>query len=181
MSSTTVLGVTPNVRPVTLAEYRNGHGWSPSIWMRLAAHLYGFDGYLFGHEGDRILDRLWQQIEELEEWQQAPLVLTFDTGVIPFQAFEWAADQLEEFERRLPAPEGHVNHVPPVAELFRTCPEVPLIGIWGTSVSENPFDPWDYENDQPGSGIPLWGVYGEPGGMYVLELHRHLLPPPEPT
>jgi hypothetical protein len=115
------------------------------------------------------LRRLCASIESLPEWQQAALVLTFDTGVIPFPSFGWAAQQMEEFDRRLPSREGHVNHVPAMAELLRTCPEVPLFGVWGTSVTDNLFDPWDDESDAPGSGIPF-------SGMYVLERHRRLLP-----
>jgi hypothetical protein len=165
MSYSEVLGVVPNQRPVVLATLRNAHGWAPSIWDRLLAH--------HGHEtlwinNDAGLNALWQQIETLPEWQQAPLVLTFDTGVIPFQAYEWAAQQLDEFERRLPSNPDHVNHVPTVADLLRTNPEAPLIGVYGTSVSENPFDPWDEEKDDSGSGIPL-------SEMYVLERHRPIV------
>lgn len=76
---------------------------------------------------------------------------------------------MEEFERRLPAPAAHVNHVPAVIELLRAGPEVPFFGMWGTSVSENPFDPWDDDADDHGSGIPL-------EEMYVLERHRGFLP-----
>lgn len=178
MSYTTILAVSPNRRPAALLELRNSFGWLPSIWSRLAKHLYGFDGNLLHGPGERVLDRLWQEIEEQPEWAQAANVLTFDTGVIPYQAFAWAADQLEEFDRRLPAPEGHANHVPAVAALFRSEPEAPLIGVWGTSASENPFDPWDEAADNHGSGIPL---YPRPDGpfMYVLERHRHLFPPRE--
>lgn len=175
MSCTTALAVIPDRRPVELAEYRNGHGWSPSIWSRLLVH-HGAQGHWVFADAD--LARLCQSIEDLPEWQQAPLVLTFDTGVIPFQAFEWAADQLDEFDRRLPAPAGHVNHVPAVAKLLRSGIEAPLFGVWGTNVSPNPFDPWDDGAVAPGSGIPLWGPIGEPAGMYVLERHRHLLPQP---
>ncbi|HEV2928877.1 MAG TPA: hypothetical protein VGW74_09300 [Propionibacteriaceae bacterium] len=163
-----------NRRPVALAEFRNAHGWSPSIWHRLLANR-GFKGYIF--DGGPYLDRLWQSIEELPEWQQAPLVLTFDTGVVPHQAFEWAADNLDEFDARLPADDGHVNHVPAMAELLRSGVEAPLFGVWGTSVTENPFDPWDEEADDYGSGIYLWPGDGDTQ-MYVLERHRHLLPPP---
>lgn len=163
MSSTTVLAITPDRRPTELVELRNSHGWAPSIWRRLLAHHGWDDGYMFDNPN---LDRLWQSIETLPEWQQAPLVLTFDTGVIPFQGFAWAAEMLDEFSRRLPSNEGAVDHVPAVAELFRSAPEVPLIGVYGTSVSENPFDPWNDEADAPGSGIPL-------REMYVLERHRH--------
>lgn len=162
MSHSTALGIIPNRRPVELAEYRNGHGWSPSIWQRLWKHHGHTEHWINNEKG---LDKLWQSIEELPEWQQAPLVLTFDTGVIPHTAFLWAAEMLDEFERRLPANPKHVNHVPAVAALLRTTPEVPLFGMC-TSVSENPFDPWDYEADEPGSGIPL-------SAMYFLTQHRN--------
>lgn len=162
MSSTTVLAVTPGQRPEDLAEWRNSHGWAPSIWSRLVG------GGTFWVHNDAALDMLCQQIEELPEWQQAPLVLTFDVGVIPVQAFGWAAEMLEEFEARLPAPDGHANHVPAMIELLRSRPECPLLGVWGTSVTENPFDPWDYDADAEGSGLTL-------DEMYVLERHRPLL------
>jgi hypothetical protein len=166
MSYSTVLAVTPNRRPIKIAELRNSHGWSSGIWGRLMRHHRLGDNYWSNEAG---LDKLWHSIETLPEWQQAPLVLTFDTGVIPFQAFEWTADQLAEFEKRVPAPENHVNHVPAVIEILRSSPEAPLIGVWGTSVSDNPFDPWDSEAEAPGSGIPL-------SEMYLLERHRDLVP-----
>jgi hypothetical protein len=174
MSATTALGIMPNQRPIKLTEFRNAHGWSMSIWNRLVKANYGFDGYVLMGEGERHLDRLWQSIEELPEWQQAPLILTFDTGIIPWQAYQWAAEQFDEFERRLSSPEHHVNHVPAMADLLRSGPEVPWFGVWGTSVTDNPFDPWDYDADEPGSGLAF-----EPGVIYVLERHRHLLPTPE--
>jgi hypothetical protein len=168
VSYTTALAVTPARRPMVLAEFRNAHGWAPSIWRRLLI-CHGHDEHWMTNDAG--LNQLWQTIETLPEWQQAPLVLTFDTGVIPFQAFEWAATQLDEFDGRLPSPDNHVNHVPAMADLLRSSIEAPLFGVYGTSVSENPFDPWDYEADAPGSGIPL-------SGMYVLERHRDLIPVP---
>ena len=169
MSYSTVLGVIPDQRPIDLLELSNGHGWSSSIWKRMVKANFGFDGYLFHGEGERHLDDLRKMIEKLPERQQAPLELTFDTGVVPFQAYEWAADQLDEFEKRLPEDERYVNHVPAVAALLRSKPEAPLIGVHGTSVGENSFDPWDYEKDEPGNGIPL-------DQMYLLRQHRHWFP-----
>lgn len=165
MSYSTVLAVVPDQRPAELAEFRNAHGWSPSIWRRLLVH-HGYSEHWM--TDDAGLTMLWKSIETLPEWQQAPLVLTFDTGVIPVSAFEWAADQFDEFDKRLPAPDNHVNHVPAMAELLRSKPEAPLIGVYGTSVSENPFDPWDEEADDHGKGIPL-------AEMYVLERHREVV------
>lgn len=156
MSRTTVLAVAPERRPRELLELHNAFGWAASIWPRLLGANGLSEDWILDNAG---LHQLWRSIEELPEWQQVPLVLTFDTGVIPFQ----------EFDRRLPAPEGHVNHVPAVATLLRSGPETPLIGVYGTSVSDNPFDPFNYEDDEPGSGIPLTA-------MYVLPQHRRHLP-----
>lgn len=165
MSYSTVLAVAPDRPPVDLAVLHNSHGWAPSIWSRLIRHHGWGDGYEWLNRNGSLLDRLWQMIEDLPEWQQAPLVLTFDTGVIPDTGFQWAADQLDEFEKRCPAPPSHANHVPAVAELLRSQPEAPFVGVWGTSVSDNPFDPWDEEAEEPSGGIPL-------SDMYVLGRHR---------
>lgn len=177
MSRTTALGISPDRRPIELAELRNAFGWAPSIWDRLLA-CHG-EGPWF--RDDAGLNRLWQEIETLPEWQQAPLVLTFDTGIIPWQAYEWAADALDEFERRCPAPEGHANHVPAMADLLRSKPEAPAFGVYGTSVSDNPFDPRTYHDDDA-EGCDNWNRYcnGHGSGLpldalYILERHRHLL------
>lgn len=164
MSRATIVGVVPDRRPVTLLELPNAWGWAPSIWDRLTGRR------LSTAADGPVLDRLWKGIEDDPPWRQIPNVLTFDTGVIPFGAFLEAADELDEFERRLPAPAGHVNHVPAVADLLRTQPEVPLIGVWGTSVTENPFDPWDTEADDYGNGLPA-------SKLYMLPRHRPLAPP----
>jgi hypothetical protein len=166
MSYSTALGVVPDRRPIELAELRNSHGWSPSIWRRLLVANNYDERWMIDDSG---LTALWKAIEELPEWQQAPLVLTFDTWVIPFQFFGWCAEMLVEFDQRLPAPDGHANHVPAMAELLRSEPEVPFFGVYGTSVTNNPFDPWDEEADAPGLGIPL-------SEMYLLSRHRHVEP-----
>ena len=165
MSRSTALGIVPDRTPIQLAEYSNSWGWSASIWDRLVKHLYGFEGSLYWGEGEKYLNRLWQEIEEQPEWVQAANVLTFDTGVIPGQAYLWAAEMLEEFDRRLPVPDTHANHVPAVAALLRTLPEVPFFGMWGTSVTDNPFNPWDNEKDEYMGGLPL-------SELYVLGRHR---------
>ena len=162
MSSTTALGVQHAMRPVEIATFRNAWGWSPSIWRRLAGDDW--------NHNDAELTRLWQSIEELPEWQQIPLVLTFDTGIIPRAEYAQAADALAEFDRRLPSPPGHVNHLPGMADVLRGDPPYPWFGVWGTSVTDNPFDPWDEQADEPVGGLSL-----SAGSVYVLERHRHHL------
>lgn len=166
MSYSMVLAVMPDKRPQGLQELRNAHGWGPSIWRRLL-RAHGLNESWIIDDGG--LNQLWKSIEKLPEWQQTALVLTFDTGVIPWQAFESAAAELEEFDKQLPADPGTVNHIPAVVELLRSKPETAFIGIWGTSVTQNPFDgDWDEENDEPGNGIPL-------SDMYILERHKKLV------
>lgn len=160
MSTTSVLGVTPNKRPVVLLELRNAFGWSPSIWQRLLGPDWSIVRTY--SPADDPLEGLWHRINSLPDWQQVALALTFDTGVIPFTMYDRAADLLDEFDRRLPAPDGHANHVPAVAKLLRSQPEAPYVGIWGTSVSENPFDPWDREADDFASGLPESDLYLPP-------------------
>jgi hypothetical protein len=83
---------------------------------------------------------------------------------------------LEEFEDRVPARRGHGNHVPAVAGLMRrlagldpALPRCRLFGMWGTSVSENPFAHYDEEEPE---GERLCVGWDE---VYVLERHRERL------
>lgn len=167
MSRAEVLGVIPDRRPTLLVELRNAHRWSPMIWKRLLIDR-GEDPNWWTN--DKPLDELWNDIDTLPEWQQAPLILTFDVGVIPWQAYEWAAEMIDEFDAKAP-PVDYPTHCPTVADLLRSKPEVPLIGVYGTSVTDNPFDPWDEQADAPGNGLAL-------DEMYVLERHRHLINAP---
>lgn len=164
MSYTTVLGITPDQRPYGIIELRVAHGWSPNIWQRLLDHIYGNAERSWIGRDDELND-LWKSIDTLPEWQQCPLALTFDTGVIPAVAYPWAAEMLDEFEGKLPARDGWPNHVPAVANVFRSAPAYPYVGTWGTSVSWNPFDPWDEQADDYGGGLPECK-------LYLLPQHR---------
>lgn len=166
MSRTTALGVIPNEESVVLSEFKNSHGWASSIWSRLLKTVYGFEGSWFFDEGNELLHQMWDEIETLEDWQQVPLVLTFDTGVIPCQAYGWATEMLDEFEAKAPERPEYVNHVPAVADLLRTQPECPLFGVYGTSVSTNPFEQYNEDSDET-KGIPV-------SEMYVLNCHKDL-------
>jgi hypothetical protein len=163
MSYLSALAVVPDRRPSGLAEFRNAHGWHPSIWDRLCRH-HGLGSWF----NDGPLKRLWRSINTLPDWQQVPLILTFDTGVIPMPAFGESADLLDEFERRLPSNPDWVNHVPAMAELLRSCPETPLFGV--VSSHGNCFEVWpDEDEDDPVPvGIPL-------AKMAVLGRHREIV------
>lgn len=167
MSTTSVLGVNPDQRPIVLGTFRNAWGWGPRIWdplLQQRGSSLTRELMKFGRE-ETELDLLWADIENLPEYQQVALVLTFDLGVITWGSLEWAAEMLREFDSNMPAPPRAANHVPAVADLFNEihrnpeAPQIGFVGVYGTSVSDCPFDPWDEENDRPGSGVPLSSLY----------------------
>lgn len=152
MSCSTVLAITPDKRPTELAELRNSHGWGPNVWSRLIGERWWLND---GQE----LDALYVAIDTLPQWQQVPLLLTSDLGILPARFFEWGIDSLLEFEARVPSDPKYVNHVPAVIEILKAGPEADYVGVWGTSVTENPFDPWVYDEDEPGCGLPLSAMW----------------------
>lgn len=188
MSYSTVLGVTADRKPIELATLRNAHCWAPLIWGDLLeSRGHGRNDWgILRPKDENPLEELWKEIESLDACEQAALLLTFDTGVVPFLAFEWAAESLREFESRYNYKTRRVafNHVDTVATIFESSPEVPFVGIWGTSVTDNPFEPWacprisserefcecdDLDDDYPEHyvGLPF-------RDFYILERHREM-------
>lgn len=165
MSYTTLLGWTPEQAPVHLAELSNSRAWALSVWNRMLG-ARGVD--LYGPQYDPALDELWASIETLDECEQAALILTFDTGIIPRSEAIWCADGLAEFENRLPTPENQLSHVKSMEELLRKewPVEFPFFACWATSIVENPFQPWPDNDDDDYGTIGITQIY-------PLKRHRH--------
>jgi hypothetical protein len=168
MSAATVLGVCPGRLPVDLLELRNSHGWASNICDRLIVH-HGMD--LSYSKIVQNLDALFGMIDDLPGWQQAPLILTADLGVIPWQDYGWAAEMIDEFEARLPSNPNWVNHAPAVADLLRSGPEAPFVGIYQTSVTDNPFSEWSPDIGEDGGMLPSPPI----DELMMLRRHRELI------
>lgn len=161
MSYTTVKAIWPGEKHEDLEELRNSHGSAPVIWGALSErYLGGRNQWLFK------TDTLWPlyKREDVPACMRAVLMMTFDRAYVEKKDYAKAAADIEEFLRIAPQPENHVNHWPHLAELFKSDPDIPAIGLHCTSVSEDPFQgEWNEEKedyDAP-DWSRCWSVYDD--------------------
>lgn len=161
MSYTTVKAIWPGEKHENLEELRNSHGSAPVIWDAVCARYLGDrNAWLFKPE------RLWPlyKREDMPASMRAVLMMTYDRAYVERKDFARAADDIDEFLRIAPPPAEHVNHWPRIAEILRGNPDIPAIGLYCTSVAEDPFQgPWNEEAeeyDQP-DWSTCWSVYDD--------------------
>lgn len=153
-------------------EFGNSWGFCPLIW-DLLCHKYRRQ--LFndrpGWTANPITTDDWPKLWEaagcrddagvsrvsimLRPWERIVLEFTYDNAVVPRQHFEELARGLERFEDSLvPREPGRACHLSGVASRIRqllvdeTCANVDAVGMWGTSVSSNPFSRYDETEDK---------------------------------
>ncbi|WP_377286203.1 hypothetical protein [Raoultella ornithinolytica] len=84
--------------------------------------------------------------------------MTYDRMYVKAEHYKLAADCIRKYLNDFPVNEKYVNHWPRIAEIFESCPDCPAIGLWLTSVCENPFmGLWDEELQDYGQ--PDWSRY----------------------
>ena len=161
MSYTTIKAIWPSEKHEDLEELRNSHGSAPVIWGALCErYLGGRNDWLFNAK------KLWPLYKnnEVPKCMRAVLMMTFDRAYVERKDYSQAAADIEEFMKIAPPPENHVNHWPHIAELFRSNPDIPAIGLYCTSVSEDPFQgAWNEEteeHEQPDWG-QCWSIYDD--------------------
>ena len=161
MSYTTIKAIWPSEKHEDLEELRNSHGSAPVIWGALCErYLGGRNDWLFNAK------KLWPLYKnnEVPKCMRAVLMMTFDRAYVERKDYSQAAADIEEFMKIAPPPENHVNHWPHIAELFRSNPDIPAIGLYCTSVSEDPFQgAWNEEteeHEQPDWGR-CWSIYDD--------------------
>nr|WP_194429699.1 hypothetical protein [Escherichia coli] len=94
------------------------------------------------------IDSLWPLANRLDipYHHRAVLAMTYDRMYVKQEHFALAADCIRKYLTDFPADDKYVNHWPRIAEIFESSPECPAIGLWLTSVCENPFlGEWDEE------------------------------------
>jgi len=152
MSCTTVLSLTPGGTTgdsaEDLRELRNSHGSAPVVWDALCQKLYGTEpnSYMF----DGTIDKLWPRYKDLgvPEHQRAVLMMTFDKAYVSKANYERAATDIRKWLLDFPPIDGHVNHWDEIASIFESKPECEAVGLYCTSVSDNPFHGgWNEENE----------------------------------
>lgn len=161
MSYTTVKAIWPGEKHEDLEELRNSHGSAPVIWGELCARYLGNKReWLFKP------DNLWPlyKRQDVPKCMRAVLMMTFDRAYVERKDYAQAAADIDEFLRVAPQPSTRVNHWPRLAELFKSNPDIPAIGLRCTSVSEDPFQgEWneDAEDYDPPDWSRCWSVYDD--------------------
>lgn len=135
-------------KAVTAAEYGNSHGGQPRIWDCLynkyvKDHRKEHDSWLFGNT-----KALWALADrkDLPLFERAVMAFTFDYATVEKANFKRFAGHLREFVTAYPVP-GRVDHLPSWAKFFDECTSK-AIGLYGTSLSDNPWFEWDEKKER---------------------------------
>jgi len=152
MSYTTIIHVYPNDKIESGKELSNSHGSAPFVWNLLCQKYCGTKpyGYFTGRALDRLCPRYRDQSVPLAH--RAVLAMTFDFSYVAKKDYAQAAQHIREFLEEF-KDNTHVNHWPWIASMYEANPNVPGIGIYHTSVSENPYMKWDESLEQE---VPRW-------------------------
>ena len=155
MSSTEVLRLNPGSDSPdsveTMETLRNSHGSAPVIWDQMCQMYLGTEPY--GWCNEETTNKLWPLYKDkkIPEHRRALLMMTFDTIYVSKKDYPRAAKDIRKWLEEFPPAEGRVNHWARFAEIYESDPDCAAIGVYHTSVSENPFKgDWDEEADEEG-------------------------------
>lgn len=157
MSCTTIIAVWPGEKSECLEELRNGFGSGPLVWGDMCQrYLPGGErhSYMFRHQ------ELWPLAyrQDIPYHHRAVLAMTYDRMFVKREHYGQAAHYIRQYLADFPDNTKYVNHWPRIAELFESNPDYPAIGLWLTSVCENPFNgEWNEEAGEYEQ--PDWSKY----------------------
>lgn len=156
MSYTTVIHVWPGERSEESEELNNAWGSGPVIWNDMAMRYL----HLPAHAYTSKIDGLWPlpMRTDIPFHHRAVLAMTYDRMYVVRENYARAADCIRQYLKDFPADDRYVNHWPRIAEVFESNPECPAIGLWLTSVCENPFR-GEWNEDQDEYDQPDWSKY----------------------
>lgn len=172
MSYTTVLCLTPGnttADAVTgLKELRNSHGSAPVIWDAMCQKYYGTEPHAYMYDGT--MERLWPRYKDLgiPEHERAVLMMTYDRAYVSKANYERAATDIRKWLEGHPPKEGYINHWNEIAGIFESNPDCEAVGLYCTSVSENPFyGEWNEEAEDydPIDWDSTFEIYSELDGL----------------
>lgn len=153
MSYTTIKAIYPGDRTENLEELSNSHGSAPPVWEAMASQYLGISkAYDYPNKGWMQLgDELWSLWKRTDISVEHRLVfmLTFDRAYVAKKDYPRMARAIRKFLKDFPPHPGHANHWSEIAELLEGNPDIPGIGLYCTSVSEDPFTgPWNEEKEE---------------------------------
>lgn len=164
MSYTTIVYIYPNEKIECGEELRNSWGSAPVVWDSLSQKYLGKDPHRYMSEDMKSLWNLWKNTN-IPVSHRAVLMMTFDKAYVGQENYKRAIADIKQFLKDFPQPSDCVNHWPTIAHWMKMHPEIPGMGLWCTSVSENPFDgPWNEDKEE----------YDQPDWNDVYEIYQAL-------
>jgi len=128
-------------------EYRNSWGgaariWD-SIWDKYGTKKHEYDNWLSAATDGRLW-RLWET-EGFSECEKLAYLFTCDNALVAKEDFKKVAIALRDFARIYPT--TGCCHLNAFADYFDAS-EGDAIGLYATTVTENPWFSWDEEKDE---------------------------------
>ena len=165
MSYTTMIHVFPGEKIECDVEFKNSWGSGPLIWDTLVKkYIDATNGnYLFRNETTDKLWKLWNNAS-VPFHHRAVLMMTFDGAYVSKANYRRAARNIHDFLSDFPEVSEGVSHWSVIEKIFESDPNVPGIGFWLTSITDNPFrGKWNENNEA--YGPPIWNkiyeIYAE--------------------
>ncbi len=164
MSYTTILHIFPGEKVECGEELRNSYGSAPYVWDIMCQKYLGLEPLRYMSSDLNKLWGLWKD-KNVPIHQRSVLMMTFDKAYVAKENYAKAAKDIRQFLQ------DHndktvVNHWHRIAEVFESNPDVPAIGFWHTSVSDNPFNgSWDEDKEDylPPNWDDCYEIYTELG------------------
>lgn len=148
MSSTALIEFSENLAD-SYYEFRNAWGGAARIWGSLfEAYIekkYEYDSWLMAANDGR----LWEVVhdERLSRAERVVYLMTCDNALVKNENFKEMAKALREFAVKHPV-DVAVCHLESWAKVFESS-QAEVIGLYATSVVENPWFGWNEEKDEP--------------------------------
>ena len=162
MSRTTIINIMPGERLEEGLEFRNSWGSAPFVWDKLnQKYLSGYENSFLSSDIQQIWD-LWKD-PKLPIHHRAVMMMTFDKMCIVKANYRRAAKDIRNFLADFPSG-TRACHWWKIAEILEAEQHVPAMGIWQTSVSENPYlGEWNEaeEKYEEPEWEKIWDIYEE--------------------
>jgi hypothetical protein len=143
VSYTTIKAIYPGKKTKDLQELRNSYGSAPPVWEAMASRYLGvtkaYDHPSLGwmQLGNELWD-LWKR-QDIPVEHRMVFMLTFDRAYVARRDYARMANAIRKFLSDFPPKVGAANHWDHIAFLLESNPKIPGIGLYCTSVSEDPF------------------------------------------
>lgn len=152
MSYTTVKGIYPGDKTTDLEELRNSHGSAPPVWEAMAGRYLGVTkSYDYPKSGWMQLgNELWNLWErrDIPIEHRMVFMLTFDRAYVAKKDYSRMAEAIRKFLVDFPPNPAATNHWQRLYNLFVSDPDIPGIGLYCTSVGDDPFNgAWNEEKE----------------------------------